>query len=143
MQIKTKFHGALKIEDTDKWIFPRGLPGFEEEKEFALLPIEGNDMFQVLQSTITPSVAFIVANPYTLIDDYSFDIDEPTIELLGIQNPEDIMVLGVVSLKQPFENSTINVQAPLIFQLNNRKAKQMILNDNRFEIRHAIGKGGN
>ncbi|BAQ10175.1 flagellar assembly factor fliw [Bacillus sp. OxB-1] len=143
MQIETKFHGSLEIKDTDKWSFPKGLPGFEEEKEFTLLPIEGNDIFQVLQSTKTPAVAFIVANPYTLIDDYSFDIDEPTIELLGIQNPEDIMVLGVVSLKQPFENSTINLQAPLIFQLNNRKAKQMILNDNRFDIRQPIGKGGN
>lgn len=143
MQIETKFHGPLEIQDTDKWRFPKGLPGFEEEKEFTLLPIEGNNMFQVMQSTQTPAVAFIVANPYTLIDDYSFDIDEPTIELLDIQNPEDIMVLGVVSLKQPFENSTINLQAPLIFQLNNRKAKQMILNDNCFDIRQPIGKGGN
>ncbi|MEK3935489.1 flagellar assembly protein FliW [Sporosarcina sp. FSL W7-1349] len=143
MQIETKFHGSLEIKDNDKWSFPKGLPGFEEEKEFILLPIEGNNMFQVLQSITTPAVAFIVANPYTLIDDYSFDIDEPTIELLGIQNPEDIMVLGVVSLKQPFENSTINLQAPLIFQLNDRKAKQMILNDNRFDIRQPIDKGGN
>ena len=140
MKIQTKFHGEIEIQPDQLWNFPKGIPGFEDEKEFVLLPIEGNDIFQVLQSSNTPSVAFIVTNPYTLVDDYSFDIDEPTIELLNIEKPEDIFVLGILTLKQPFETSTINLQAPLIFQMNNRAAKQMILNDNRFTTRHMIGQ---
>ncbi|WP_432357507.1 flagellar assembly protein FliW [Sporosarcina sp. UB5] len=140
MNIETKFHGKIDIQPEQLWNFPKGIPGFEEEKEFALLPIEGNDTFQVLQSTNTPSVAFIVTNPYTLVDDYSFDIDEPTIELLAIEKTEDVFVLGILTLKQPFETSTINLQAPLIFQINIRKAKQMILNDSRFKTRHTIGQ---
>ena len=140
MNIQTKFHGEIEIQSEQLWNFPKGIPGFEEEKEFVLLPIEGNNMFQVLQSSNTPSVAFIVTNPYTLVEDYSFDIDEPTIELLNIEKPEDVFVLGILTLKQPFETSTINLQAPLIFQMNNRTAKQMILNDNRFSTRHTIGQ---
>ncbi|MEK4023902.1 flagellar assembly protein FliW [Mammaliicoccus sciuri] len=143
MQIQTKFHGSVHIEPTETWHFPKGLPGFEEETEFALLPIEGNTAFQVLQSTKNANTAFIVANPYTIVDNYSFEIDEPTIDLLEITKPEDIMVLGILSMKQPFEQSTINLQAPLIFQLHNKTAKQMILSDNHFEVRHPIGKGGN
>lgn len=143
MNIQTKFHGNLDINQADIWHFPKGLPGFEEETEFVLLPIEGNNAFQVLQSTKQANIAFIVANPYTLIDDYSFEIDEPTIDLLGIKQPEDIIVLAILSMKEPFESSTINLQAPLIFQIHNKQAKQMILNDNRFEVRHPIGKGGN
>ncbi|WP_252502384.1 flagellar assembly protein FliW [Sporosarcina sp. Marseille-Q4943] len=140
MHIQTKFHGDIKINSDQIWNFPKGIPGFEEEKEFVLLPIAGNDMFQVLQSSNTPSVAFIVTNPYTLVDDYSFDIDEPTVELLNIEKPEDVFVLGILTLKQPFETSTINLQAPLIFQMNNRTARQMIINDNRFASRHTIGR---
>lgn len=143
MQIQSKFHGLIEIESTERWSFPKGIPGFEDQTEFILLPIEGNNAFQVLQSTTQANTAFIVANPYTLVEDYSFEIDEPTIDLLEITKPEDIMALGILSMKQPFEQSTINLQAPLIFQLENRKAKQMILNDNRFEVRHIIGKGGN
>lgn len=139
MNIQTKFHGDIEINTSELWNFPKGIPGFEDEKEFILLPIEGNDIFQVLQSSNTPNVAFIVTNPYTLVADYSFDIDEPTIELLDVEKPEDIFVLGILTLKQPFETSTINLQAPLIFQMNSRKAKQMILNDNRFTTRHTIG----
>lgn len=143
MQIQTKFHGLIEIDPKESWNFPKGIPGFEDQTEFILLPIEGNNAFQVLQSTKQANTAFIVANPYTLVEDYSFEIDEPTIDLLEIIKPEDVMALGILSMKQPFEQSTINLQAPLIFQLQNRKAKQMILNDNRFEVRHTIGKGGN
>jgi len=139
MHIQTKFHGELKIEPNQNWHFPKGIPGFEDENEFALLPIEGNHTFQVLQSKATPDTAFIVANPYTLVEDYTFNIDEPTIDLLNINNEQDVFVLGVLSLKEPFESSTINLQAPLIFQSNTKKAKQMILNDNSFSMRHPIG----
>lgn len=139
MKIQTKFHGPLEIQPDETWSFPKGIPGFEDEKKFALLPIEGNGIFQVLQSTSTPSTAFIVANPYTVVTDYSFNVDEPTIDLLDIKKDADVFVLGVLSLKEPFETSTINLQAPLIFQLNTKKAKQMILNDNTFNMRHPIG----
>ncbi|MFC5588757.1 flagellar assembly protein FliW [Sporosarcina soli] len=139
MNIQTKFHGELEIQPDQLWNFPKGIPGFEDENQFALLSIEGNSAFQVLQSTTTSEVAFIVANPYTLVESYSFNIDEPTIELLSIKKEEDVFVLGVISIKDPFETSTINLQAPLIFQTNTKKAKQMILNDNKFSLRHPIG----
>ena len=139
MKIQTKFHGELKIQPEQIWVFPKGLPGFEDEKELALLPIEGNGVFQVLQSTKTADVAFIIGNPYTLVEDYSFKLDEPTIDLLEINEQEDVFVLSVLSLKEPFESSTINLQAPLIFQTKKKKAKQMILNDNTYSMRHPIG----
>ncbi len=138
MQINTKFHGTVTIEKEQQWTFPKGLPGFEEEESFVLLPIEGNDFFQVLQSTTTASIAFIVANPYTIVKDYTFKIDDPTMELLNIQEEKEVMVLNVLTIKDPFEASTINLQAPLIFQVNNKKAKQMILNETNHSMRHPI-----
>lgn len=138
MQIETKFHGPMTINKEQTWIFPKGLPGFEDEKSFVLLPIEGNELFQVLQSTESPMIAFIVTNPFTLISEYAFKIDDPTIELLNIKNQSEIFVLSVLSLKDPFESSTINLQAPLIFQSTSKKAKQMILNDGKYSMRHPI-----
>lgn len=138
MQIETKFHGQLTIQQDQTWTFPKGLPGFEDEQSFVLLPIEGNEVFQVLQSTKTAMIAFIVTNPFTLMDDYSFKIDEPTIELLKIKDQSEVFILNVLSLKDPFEASTINLQAPLIFQTTEKKAKQMILNDAQYSMRHPI-----
>ncbi|WJY26127.1 flagellar assembly protein FliW [Sporosarcina trichiuri] len=139
MTIQTKFHGELDLDTLTQWTFPKGLPGLEDETTFVLLPIEGNDSFQVMQSVHTPGVALIVANPYTVVSDYSFAIDDPTIELLGIDSQEDLMILSVMSMKDPFESSTINLQAPLIFNIQNHTAKQMILNDTNYSLRTPIG----
>lgn len=139
MLIQTKFFGEIKLSSEQLWRFPKGVPGFEDEKEFALIPIEGNSMFQVLQSTQKNNIALIVANPYVLVHEYSFNIDEPTIELLDIKKEDDIFVLGVLSLKDPLETSTINLQAPIIFHATKKIAKQMIINDNKFAVRHVIG----
>ncbi|MCK1995971.1 flagellar assembly protein FliW [Psychrobacillus psychrodurans] len=139
MLIQTKFFGEIKLNSEQLWSFPKGIPGFEDEKEFVLLPIEGNSIFQVLQSTKKRDIALIVANPYVLVHEYSFDIDEPTIELLDIKQEDDIFVLGVLSLKEPLETSTINLQAPIIFHTTKKISKQMIINDNRFAVRHVIG----
>lgn len=139
MQIQTKFHGEITIDPAQRYTFPKGMPGFEDQKQFTILPIENNNVFQVLQSTTTKDVAFIIANPYTLVDNYTFKIDEPTLDLLGIKQQQDVFVLGVLSLKDPFETSTINLQAPLIFNAQTKKAKQMILNDSTFTFQHPIG----
>lgn len=139
MLIQTKFLGEVKLNSEQLWRFPKGIPGFEDQKEFVLLPIEGNSFFQVLQSTQKKDIALIVANPYVLVHEYSFDIDEPTIELLDIKQEDDIFVLGVLSLKDPLETSTINLQAPIIFHTTKKIAKQMIVNDNKLAVRHVIG----
>ncbi len=140
MNIQTKFHGEVKTDEMTKWEFPKGLPGLEDEKRFILLPIEGNDIFQVLQSVTNAAIALVVTNPYKLVSEYTIEIDDPTIEMIDIKNPEDIMVLVVMTLKQPFESSTLNLQAPLIFNSKNYKAKQMILNDAHYQLRQPIGK---
>ncbi len=140
MSIQTKFHGEVDIETISQWTFPKGLPGLEDEKVFVLLPIEGNESLQVMQSVKRPEIALIVSNPYALVSDYSFEIDEPTIELLDIEMQEDVMVLAVMTLKQPIESSTVNLQAPLIFNVNSKIAKQMILNDVKYHLRQPIGQ---
>lgn len=139
MNIKTKFFGEIELQKKGIWSFPKGIPGFEEEKEFVLLPITDNPSFMVLQSVNIRDIALVVANPYNFVDDYSYDIDEPTIDLLKIKKVEDIFVLGVLSLKEPFETSTINLQGPIVFNSNTKIAKQMIINDNKFALRHVIG----
>lgn len=135
-EIQTKFHDKVEIAAEEIWHFAKGLPGFEDEQYFTLLPIGEDAEFQVLQSTATAEVAFIVANPYKLVTDYDFKLDDAAVEQLEIEKPEDVAVLNIVSLKEPFAQSTINLQAPIIFQTKNKKAKQVILNDRRFAIKH-------
>lgn len=138
MKIKTAYLGEVQIDPSQILQFEHGIPGFEGEKQFVLLPIENNDAFHVLQSIQTEHLAFIVTNPYDITTNYNFEIDEAIVDTLHIENPTEVAVLSIVSLKDTLEQSTINLQAPIVWNTTNNKAKQVILNNEHYEIRHLI-----
>lgn len=138
MKLKTAYMGEVEIDASNIISFEHGIPGFEEEKEFIVLPIDDNSAFQVMQSIQTEKLAFIVTNPYTITTDYSFDLEEATVHALQIQNETEVAVLAIVSLKETIAQSTINLKAPIILNTYNKKAKQVILNNDTFETRHII-----
>ncbi|WP_277586012.1 flagellar assembly protein FliW [Psychrobacillus antarcticus] len=138
MNIQTAYFGEVEIDQSNILNFQHGLPGFEDEKEFILLPIEENSVFQVLQSVQTAALAFIITNPYDITTHYSFDIEEATIHALQIEDEKEVAVFAIVSLKETIEKSTVNLKAPIILNTSNKKAKQVILNNEDYAIRHLI-----
>ncbi|MFB1049911.1 flagellar assembly protein FliW [Paraliobacillus sp. JSM ZJ581] len=138
MNIQTKYHGEITIDNDNLLTFPQGIPGFNNEKEFVLLELQYNSVFQVLQSTITPTLGFIVVNPYHIYHTYAFDLDDHTIEALEINSADQVKVASIVSLKEPFEKSTINLQAPIIINQVNKLAKQYITNEKSHLIKAPI-----
>lgn len=138
MKIQTAYLGEVEIESSQILHFEHGIPGFENEKELVLLPIEDNDAFHVLQSVGTAELAFIVTNPYEITTNYSFEIDEAIAHILKIKAPQEVAVLSIVSLKDTIEQSTVNLKAPIVWNTNNNKAKQVILNNEDYSIRHPI-----
>lgn len=138
MNLKTAYSGELEIDTTDILKFEHGIPGFEGEKEFVLLPIEDNEEFTVLQSVQTEALAFIVTNPYNITVNYNIELDEATVHALQIMEQEEIAVFAIVSLKETIAESTINLKAPIILNTSNKKAKQVILNNEDYNIRHLI-----
>ncbi|MRH41973.1 flagellar assembly protein FliW [Aquibacillus halophilus] len=138
MHLHTKYFGEIKVNQQDIITFPQGVPGFQDEKEFVLLPLEDNPVFQVLQSTNEQELAFIVVNPFLFVKDYEFDIDENTIESLDIQSETDVQILSIVSLREPFETSTANLQAPIVINQVKKIGKQYITNIKKFATKEAI-----
>lgn len=128
MNIQTKYLGEVEINDAQLIHFPTGIPGFLEEKEFAFLDIPGNPVFQFLQSTKSAQLAFVVTNPYLFYKDYTFELDDPTLDTLHIKSESDVSVLSIVTVKDPFDSSTINLRAPLIINQKKQLGKQYILN---------------
>ena len=138
MNIKTAYMGEITIDPSQILNFEHGIPGFEEETTFVLLPLEENSIFQILQSTKTESLAFILTIPYEIVSDYSFNMDEATVKALDIKNENEVAVFVIVSLKDTLANSTVNLKAPIVLNTNNKKAKQVILDNEGFAIRHKL-----
>jgi flagellar assembly factor FliW len=138
MKINTLHFGELEINEESIFTFESGIPGFKNEKKFTLINLPDNPTFQFLQSIENENLCFVVTSPYLFYRDYEFKLDEGTIEQVSVEKPEDVTVYSVVTLQEPFEKSTLNLQAPLLFNAKNRKAKQMVLNDKRYRTKHPL-----
>lgn len=138
MIIQTKYLGETEIYPEKILTFENGLPGFEEEKEFILLDISKDVVFQILQSVQSPQLAFFVVNPYYFYEAYEFKLNDHTIESLDIKDVTEVLILTVMTLKEPFNDSTINLKAPLIINLENRRGKQYILEEVNYSMRAEI-----
>jgi flagellar assembly factor FliW len=136
MKIQTSYHGEILIEERVRLVFNKGIPGFGDETSFVLLPVLENPIFQVLQSTKTPEIAFIVSNPFHFFKEYDFTLDNGTLDQLGIQQERDVLVYTILTLKNPFEKSTANLQAPIVINQENNHGKQVILNHPDYKTRH-------
>lgn len=129
MNIETKYFGSMSVDENKVIRFVKGLPGFQDEKMFVLIDFPDNPVFQILQSTVTEHVAFVVASPYHFRDEYTFDLAEHTKEELAITTADQVKVLSILTLRKPFEKSTINLQAPIIINVDALKGQQVILTD--------------
>lgn len=130
MNIETKYFGKMMIDEERIIRFEKGVPGFNDEKTFVLIDFPDNPVFQILQSTTTAVVAFVVASPYHFQKDFAFDLNEQTKDELGITRPEQVKVLSILTLRDPFVDSTINLQAPVVINAETLLGEQIILNDN-------------
>ena len=60
MLLDTKYLGEVEIDEEMIIQFESGIPGFQEEKEFAILDIPGNDLIQMMQSVKNSELAFLL-----------------------------------------------------------------------------------
>ena len=134
MKLLTKYHGEQVIEEKDIIVFEEGIPGFPAEKKFVLIGLTDDKSFFVLQSVMTLNLAFIVTSPFLTYPDYEFKLDDEIVESLGLTE-EHISVFTIVTAKDPFDESTINLQAPLIIDTKKGIGKQIILNQTNYQTR--------
>lgn len=138
MRIDTKYLGEMDIDEEKTIHFETGLPGFLEEKEFIILDIPGNDLLQLLQSLHTPNLAFFIANPHQFEQTYHFKLSDSTVEYLNITSEEEVVILSILTVNDPFEKSTINLQAPIVINSKTKQGKQIILNDEKYDMKTPI-----
>ncbi|MGG2075412.1 flagellar assembly protein FliW [Lysinibacillus irui] len=131
MRIATKFLGEIEIVEQDILTFEQGLLGLEDYKKFVLLPIDESLPLVLLQSVDQMEIGFVVAYPFAFKKDYSFDISDEDRKQLQIEKEEDALTYTIVTMKETLQDSTINLLAPLIINLDKKLGKQIILQDNK------------
>ncbi|GBF10539.1 flagellar assembly protein FliW [Tepidibacillus sp. HK-1] len=128
-KIETTRFGVLEYNESDVLHFEKGIPGFEEEKQFILFQPDQENPLAFLQSIHTVNLAFVIANPFSFYPNYEFELDEQSIAELEIKDVNEVAVWGILSIPENFKKATMNLKAPIIINIKNKKAKQIILHE--------------
>nr|UWI50432.1 flagellar assembly protein FliW [Clostridioides difficile] len=119
----------------------KGILGFENLREYELLDIENNDILKEFNSTEEDCIGFIVVSPFEVMKEYEIVLNQETIEKLEVKSPNDIMLLNIITLGKTLEESTVNMKAPIVINIKNNCAMQIILPDEEYSIRHPLLRG--
>jgi flagellar assembly factor FliW len=96
--------------------------GFEGIEEFELEEIEPN--FYKLKND---DISFTLINPAIVRNDYVFEIDEEVQKKLKLNENSNYFVLNIMIVNKPFIESTINFEAALIFNDDEKIMGQVVL----------------
>lgn len=138
--ITTSHFGEIEIDEENILYFDKGLPGLEEDRRFALLSNEDSRPISWLQSLDHLEISLPVIDPFTLCPDYSFDISTEDVVNLQIEQVKDVYVLCVLVIPANIESMTINLSAPIIINIKNKKGSQIILDDRKYRMRTPVSE---
>jgi flagellar assembly factor FliW len=136
MNVQTTRFGLVNLDEKRIITFPAGLLGFSSYKSFALLQPDDEGVFFWLQSLESPELAFVVTDPTLWVKDYEASIRREQMEELCLDKLESAQVFVIVN--KYGQSLTANLQGPLVINLGNQKAIQLVLADKRWTTRHEI-----
>ena len=102
------------------------LLGFENVTQVELEKID--DIFMKMHSTADKHISFTLINPFVLRE-YDFEVPQNIQDTLEADEKSNLLILNIVLIQTPIEDSIINFIGPLIFNTDNNRAAQVILSD--------------
>lgn len=133
MLLTTQHLGDIQYSETDILTFAHGIPGYEEEKSFILIPADDIEFpFSYLQSICSSDLAFIITDPFLFVENYDFELSKVDSEALEVKSEEDlanISVFAIVTIPDNVDKTTINIMAPIVINHEARKGRQILLNE--------------
>lgn len=103
------------------------LPGFPHLTRFALVRLDEDGVLCALRSVDDPDLRFLVVPPHVFFPDYAPEIDDATVESLGIRSAEEVLVLVVVNPGDSAGAATANLLAPVLVNTLSRQGAQVVL----------------
>ena len=137
MRADTKPFGLIEVDERQRIMFPFGILGFEQLKNFLLLDAR-QQPFYWLQSMDVVDVAFVLLNPRIFRPDYELSVDEEELREIDIQAPDDILDLTIVTIPENASKMTANLQGPIIINRRTRVGRQSISLNPEWKVRHLI-----
>ena len=141
MNINTVRFGEISIDESRVFNFVMPIIGFDKLTKFIILEPNKDSLFKWLQSVEDPALAFPIISVSSLEFDYTIDLQDNVVDALGIKTADSVLVMNITSIPQDDpKGTTINLLAPLIFNIENQTAGQVVLSGSGYDNSYPMFK---
>lgn len=138
MIINSMRFGPLEVPENKVISMERPILGFESLQHFCLVEMDDLAPFHWLQSTEDPAVAFLVLNPIVFFPSYRIEINSKEIAELEVADVRSVETYVVVTIPEDPKEISANLQGPILINTENNRAKQLVLVNSSYAVRHSI-----
>ena len=138
-KVNTLRFGEIEIDEEKIVHFEDGIPAFEEEHEFVIIPYDYESPYVFLQSLATSDLAFLMTMPFVFFPEYEFELDDESQAKLGIENQEEMLIYSLLTIPGGKVSAmTANLMAPVVINTTNMQARQIVLDKSRYTTKHRL-----
>ena len=138
MQIQTTRFGLVKISENDLITFSEGLLGFSDLRKFVLLDDPHDEIFAWLQSCEKAAIAFPILEPELFTSSYNLKLSKHDLEVLKMASSDRHRIFSIITIPADVTQMTANLKAPVVINVKDRLAKQIVAQENDFQIKFPI-----
>jgi flagellar assembly factor FliW len=138
--LKTSRFGELAYADADIISVPRGILGFPEYTRFILVDPADDTLILWFQSVDKPDLAFPVLEPKIFRPDYAVRLSAAELRDLKLENLKQSAVYSILTIPGDVSAMAANLKAPLVINLKEGVAKQVVLQENEYSVSHPMFK---
>ena len=138
-KVSTSRFGEIEVDEKKIVHFQNGIPAFEDEREFIILPYEEDSPYYFMQSVNSPDLAFLLTIPFLFFPEYSFEVDDVTMKELEITNHDNVFYYSMITIPNgSIRYMTANLLAPIVLNSDNMQAKQVVLENSSYTTKHRL-----
>lgn len=140
MIIETGRFGQLTMNEDEIVSIPQGILGLPEYTRFCLVDPADDTLILWLQSLDHPEIAFALLEPKIFKPDYTARLSAAELRELKLENVNQSAVFSILTIPSDATQMTANLKAPLVINLKEKIAKQVVLQENEYSIKHLMFK---
>ena len=139
--------GAVEVRPESVLAMAEPLAGFPDTTQYALIEhtreggAAAGSVFW-LQAVERPFHAFVVTDPWGVHPEYAPEISDADAQQLGLSSFEDARVFGILTVPRNPSEITINLRAPVVVNVPQKLAKQVVVLNDQYSTRHPMHGSG-
>ncbi len=129
MRISSQRFGTMSLNPDQLFLFPQGLIGMENLRQWALLPDPDNPAVAWLQSASRGDRSMALISPRAFFSDYRVCVPRRELSTLHLSPGAEVYVMTTVA--GHVGKLTTNLKSPILLNLSRRLGCQVISDDER------------